>query len=84
MDINLWALRFKSFGWSLLGIIGTSVAGYLLSTDFQNFLSKQGLSAGTVALIMLLITEGIKHLRNKKVLKDAPLGSLKRQNIQLI
>ena len=73
MEQNLWAIRLKSIAWTIGGVALTAVAGFLLSQDFANLLMEYTGSATLATIIALLVTEGMKHLRNKGVMKAASM-----------
>lgn len=81
---NLIMIRVKSFLWTISGVALTAVLAFLTSADFVSLLREYGLSASVITIISIIITELMKHLRNKNVIKNAPLGSVVRDNIVLI
>lgn len=71
MNTQLIKARLISFGWSILSLVGTTIAGVLLSPDFAALVT-QNFGQGVVStLILLAVTELVKHVRNVQVLKSA-------------
>lgn len=73
MNDQLWNVRVKSFGFSLLGLAITSLLGFLVSEDFATLVKTNFGEGLTGTLVLLLVTESVKHLRNLAVTKK--LGS---------
>lgn len=67
MDTNLIAIRLKSFGWEILGLAVTGLAGFLLSSDVQALINEHFGSTLAGSLIVLVVTGIGKHLRNVKL-----------------
>lgn len=68
MDYQLIKARLISFGWSLLSLVITTVAGMLLSSDFAHIVQANFGDGATGALVLLVVTEVAKHLRNLHVI----------------
>lgn len=75
METNLLLLRLKSIAWTILGVAITAVLGYLSSTDFAALLTQYTGTAVTGTLVTLVVTELIKHLRNKHIIAGISLGA---------
>lgn len=63
------SVRIKSFLWSLIGMVITAILGVFTSDEFA-FLVDEHLG-GTIigAIVLLVVSEGAKHLRNLSVMK---------------
>lgn len=70
MSQNLWVLRLKSIAWTIAGVAITAVAGYLSSSEFANLLQEYTGTATVGIVVGLIITEIMKHLRNKWVVSS--------------
>jgi hypothetical protein len=68
---KLWNTRIKSFLLSLGSLLLTGLVGVLVSDDFKNLVQEYAGSSVTGTIVMLLLSEGIKHLRNKIVIGKA-------------
>ncbi len=66
---NLIKARLISFFWSIVTLIGTTVAAVLVSPAFQAIVAEHFGSGALGTLILLLVTEAVKHERNLHVLK---------------
>ena len=77
---ELITIRLKSFGFSLLGVAITGVLGFLSSADFATLVSTNFGEGAATTLVLLVVTEVVKHLRNLSVLKK--FGATK--SVQLI
>lgn len=67
-------VRLISFGYSLLSLVGVAIVGVFTSQDFA-VLVTQHFGQGIIStLILLAVTEAVKHIRNLSVLKQAGLG----------
>lgn len=76
MDTQLIKARLISFGLSLLSLVGTTIAGVLLSSDFAALVTQHFGQGAVSTLILLAVTELVKHVRNIQVIKSAAsLGS---------
>lgn len=71
MNTNLWTLRAKSFFISVGGLFITAGAGVLLSDQFSALLQEYTGTAIWGTLVTLLVTEGLKHMKNKVALGRA-------------
>lgn len=67
MNTNLWAIRLKSVGLNLLGIVITAVVGYFMSDDFAHLLHEYTGTATWGTVITLLVSEAFKHWNNVRV-----------------
>lgn len=76
MNYVLLKTRLVSFGWSVLGLAVSTLAGMFFSSDFAALVMAnfgQGLLGSA---ILMGVTEFAKHLRNLSVTKnDDELGS---------
>lgn len=81
MEQNLWAIRIKSFGWELLGVLITSAGGFLLSEHVAQLLTEYTGTAVTATLLGLVVSGVLKHLRNRGVLKAAAQESNMRAEL---
>lgn len=68
METNLIKTRLISFGYSLLSLILTAFVGVLASPDFATLVQTNFGGGITATLILLVVTELVKHLRNVKVI----------------
>lgn len=75
MNSTLIKARLISFGWSFLSLVGTTIAGVLVSPDFATLITHNFGQGLVSTLILLAVTEGVKHLRNLKVMQAAAMGS---------
>ena len=72
-NVDLWVIRFKSFGMEILGLLITGVIGFALSPDFQTLIANH--FGGTLfgSLFFLIVVGLAKHFRNLKLV--SALGS---------
>lgn len=83
-NINLLALRVKSGAWTLVSMLIMAIAAYIVSPEFLTVLQDHTGSAMWGSLLVLLVPEIIKHIRNKIVIgratkkfgSAAPLGRI--------
>lgn len=71
MDYQLIKARLISFGWSLLSLVVTTITGMLLSQDFAHIVVANFGDGAVGSLILLSVTELVKHLRNLRVINTA-------------
>lgn len=87
-DWELIKTRALSFMWSLLSLAGTALTAMLLSPDFANIVTNNFGTGATGMLILMVVTELVKHLRNMRALNvgRGKFGSvqLARDNATLI
>ena len=85
-DFNLIKIRIVSFAWSLLSLAGTALLAMFLSTDFAALVAQHFGEGATSTLILLAITEVVKHLRNLRVIAGAHRlgGAAARAQVTLI
>ena len=62
---DLIAMRFKSFGWSLLMFVVGAIAAAFASPDFAALVNEHFGGSALGTLILLVVTELVKHARNK-------------------
>ena len=77
INTQLIKTRFISFAYEACTLLGTALLAALSSPDMRALITEHwgtGL-AGTVGILILM--EGVKHLRNLKVLKDRQIGGKK-------
>lgn len=78
-------LRLKSFGFNILGVVTTAVVAYLLSPDFSTWVTENFGSGAITVLAMAVMTEALRHFRNKIVIGRATkLGAVSTSNIHLL
>lgn len=69
INSELWSIRIKSFLYEAGSVILTAVCGVLVSDDFSNLLTEHFGEGLIVSVVLLLISGGVKHLRNLQVIK---------------
>lgn len=69
--MQLIKARVLSFSYSLATLVGLSIIGVLTSPDFSALVQQHFGDGASSMLILLVVSEGVKHVRNLKVLKDA-------------
>lgn len=67
LSLDLIKARILSFIWSVFAFLLTGVAGLLLSADFQAIVAKHWGTGVSGMLVLMLVTEVAKHLRNLRV-----------------
>lgn len=79
MSSELWNVRVKAFGYELLAVIVSGAIAYLTSADFSSLVNTHfgGTILGT--LILLIVSAGIKHLRNLAVI--GKVGNTEKTNL---
>lgn len=79
---DLYKLRLISFGWSVLSLVTTVVVGALASPEFATIVT-QHFGTGAVSMLVLMgVTELVKHVRNVRVLNTAGrVGGAARQSL---
>lgn len=70
MESELISVRIKAFGYELLGLLITGVLAFLASADFQALVASHFGETLTASLILLVVSGGVKHLRNLLVIKQ--------------
>lgn len=71
---DLLQIRWKSFLYESLSLVLTAVVGVLVSPEFQALVTAHFGESVVGGVILLVVTGVVKHLRNKKVLKN--IGSI--------
>jgi len=71
-NFDLVVIRLKAFGLELVGVGLTSVLAWFMSPAFQAMVTTHFGDSTVGVLLLLLVTGGVKHLRNKREL--AKLG----------
>ena len=69
MDSQLWQVRLQAFGLEALSLVGSALGAVLLSEDFRLLVTTHFGESVTASIILLVVTGGVKHLRNIKALK---------------
>lgn len=67
--MDLLQVRIKAFGLELLSVALSGVLGYLASPDFAGLVNAHFGESAIGALLLLVVTGIVKHIRNKRVLK---------------
>lgn len=86
---ELWNVRTKSFLFSVFGIAITALGGVAVSDQFQALLSDYTGTAFWGTLVVLVVTEALKHVRNKMAIasamrNDEVAGARRTAGVQLI
>lgn len=71
---ELWKVRLVSFGWSCLSFFATGLVTMLASDDFRALIENNFGGSVFGTLLVLLVTELVKHLRNTQLLKSYQVG----------
>lgn len=71
---ELWKVRLVSFGWSCFTFFGTGLVAMLGSDEFRSIIELHFGGSVFGTLLVLLVTELVKHLRNTQLLKSYQVG----------
>jgi len=71
MNYELLKARAISFSWSVLSLVGTTLVAMLVSPEFVALVTQHFGEGVTGSLILMAVTELVKHFRNVRVLGKA-------------
>lgn len=66
---NIWVVRLKSLGFTVMGVVITAVLGYFASADFANLIQEYTGTAAWGTVVAVVISQLAMHLRNIGVIK---------------